>query len=288
MDFEDIIIFREVATIGSMTQAAEKLGYAQSSITARIRGLEDEFNTKLFYRTTKGVQLTQPGKILFDHSIKLIRNIDELHLLLDSNYTKTSQLRLGSMETTAAIHLPKIFKKFSLEDKNTEIFLQTGTTTELAQKILAYELDIAFVAATLNHPEIEEIKMIEEELVLVGNKSDAGHTLEEILKKRAIIVFRAGCSYRLLLERYLSEEKMVPLKRFEFGSVETIIGAVEAGMGVTLLPKSVVEKRVNNDTIKTFNLPSKIRKCNTYMIMNKNALQTLEMKKFLDIVKDLT
>ena len=285
MNFDDIVIFREVALIGSMTQAAEKLGYAQSSVTAKIRGLENKFNTKLFYRTAKGVHLTQAGKILFDNSLKLIRTIEDLQVMLNSNYTKSSMLRLGAMETTAAIRLPAVLKEFNALDNKTEIFLQTGTTEELCQQVLAYEIDLAFVAAPINHPELKEFKVFEEELVLVSAKADADKTLSEILKKRAIIVFRMGCSYRLLLERYLSEQKMIPLKRFEFGSLEAIIGAVDAGLGISLLPRSVVEKRLNDSNIVIFDLPEHIKRCDTSLIMRKDILQTLEMRDFLLLLK---
>ena len=284
MNLEDIKIFREVALQGSMTQAAEKLGYAQSSVTARIKNLEAKLNTSLFYRNAKGVHLTPAGKICLEHSLKITRVTEELYELLNSNYTKTSLLRIGSMETTAAVRLPPLLKQFHSLYEDVELSLHTGTTEHLANQVLDHELDMAFAASPLNHPEIDEVPAFREELVLISCAEDKGHDILDIIKKRTILVFRPGCSYRSLLERFLSEIKHIPLKRFEFGSLEAIVGGVESGIGVSLLPRSVVESKLQQGNLASYDPPSYIKNCTTSLIMRKDAIKTIEMSNFLDLI----
>ncbi len=284
MDLEDIKVFREVALYGSMTQAAEALGYAQSSVTARIRKLEAKLNVNLFYRNAKGVQLTPAGQIFLDQGLKITQLIEELYRLLSPNEVPGGLLRIGSMETTAAIRLPSLLKKYhSLYDK-VELSLQTGTTEYLINQVLNYDLDLAFVAAPVNHPEIIEIETFREEMVLVSEKIQDTQSILEIMKNRTILVFRTGCAYRSLLERYLLENKTIPLKRFEFGSLEAIIGGVSSGMGISLLPRSVIESKLQSGVLSTYELPSHLRNCTTMLIQRKDAVQTAAMANFIDLI----
>ncbi|WP_245741201.1 LysR family transcriptional regulator [Propionispira arboris] len=286
MDFDDIKVFREVASYRSMTKAAENLGYAQSSVTTRIRKLEANLNVNLFYRNAKGVHLTPAGKIFLEQGAKITQLLDELSFLLNPDESMGGLLRIGSMETTAAIHLPSLLKKYhSLYDK-VELSLQTGTTEYLINQVLNYNLDFAFVAAPINHPDIIEIEAFKEEMVLIAEGGQHPKSMEEILKSRIILVFRAGCSYRALLERYLLENKSISLKRFEFGSLEAIIGGVASGIGISLLPKSVIAEKLQSGALTAYKLPAHLRNCTTMLIQRKNTVPTIAMANFIDIIRN--
>ncbi|MDU4962400.1 MAG: LysR substrate-binding domain-containing protein [Sporomusaceae bacterium] len=285
MDLDDINIFRAVALYGSMTQAAEVLGYAQSSVTARIRKLEAALKVNLLYRHAKGVQLTPAGRIFLEQGLKITRLTEELPRLLSLNSVPEGLLRLGSMETTAAIRLPALLKYYHTHYDRVELSLHTDTSEGLINKILTYELDLAFVASPVNHPELDEFEAFREELVLVSASGQEQQPISEILRQRTILVFRAGCSYRLLLERYLLELRATALKRFEFGSLEAIIGGVAAGIGISLLPRSVVDSRLRTGELSAYELPVHLRYCPTLLIRRKDAVQTAASASFLDLAR---
>lgn len=284
MDLDDIKVFREVALHGSMTQAAETLGYAQSSVTARIRKLEAALNVHLFYRNAKGVQLTPAGQIFLEQGLKITHLLEELYRRLSPDEAPGGLLRIGAMETTAAVRLPPLLKTYhSLYDK-VELSLQTGTTEYLINQVLNYDLDLAFVAAPVSHPEITEMEAFNEEMVLVAEQGYAPQSIMEIMKNRTILVFRTGCSYRALLERYLLENQSIPLRRFEFGSLEAIIGGVSSGMGISLLPRSVVESKLQSGDLAAYELPLHLRNCTTMLVQRKDAVQTAAMAHFMDLL----
>ncbi len=284
MDFEDIKVFREVASLGSMTQAAETLGYAQSSVTARIRKLEANLKVNLFYRNAKGVHLTPSGRIFLEYGLKITSLTEELHHLLSSSEVPGGLLRIGSMETTAAIRLPSLLKKYHSSYDKVELSLHTGTTEYLINQVLNYELDLAFVATPVNHPEITEIEIFREEMVLVAEKKENIQDILDIIRNRTILVFRLGCSYRSLLERYLLESNSIPLRRFEFGSLEAIIGSVSAGIGISLLPKSVIEDKLHSGVLTAYKLSSHLQSCTTMLIQRKDVIQTAAMTNFVDLI----
>lgn len=284
MDLDDIKVFREVALHGSMTQAAETLGYAQSSVTARIRKLEAKLKVNLLYRNAKGVQLTPSGQVFLEYGLKITQLTEELYNFLSPSKVPGGLLRIGSMETTAAIRLPALLKKYhSLYDK-VDLSLQTGPTEYLINQVLNYELDLAFVSSPVNHPEINEIESFREEMVLVAEKKENIQDILDIIRNRTILVFRPGCSYRSLLERYLLESKSIPLRRFEFGSLEAIIGSVSAGIGISLLPRSAVEDKLQSGVLTAYELPSHLRICTTMLIQRKDVIQTAAMANFIDLI----
>ncbi|EGO63774.1 LysR family transcriptional regulator [Acetonema longum] len=287
MDLDDIKVFREVALHGSMTQAAEALGYAQSSVTARIRKLEAELRVTLFYRNAKGVQLTPSGQIFQEQGFKITQLIEELYTQLHPSEVPGGLLHIGAMETTAATRLPSLLKKYHSLHDQVELSLQTGPTDYLINQVLNYELDLAFVGTTINHPEIIETESFKEEMVLVAEKKDHPQDILEIIKSRTILVFRPGCYYRSLLEQYLRETAFIPFRRFEFGSLEAIIGGVSAGIGISLLPKSVIEDKLQSGALAAYELPPHLRMCTTMLIQRKDTIPTAAITNFVDLIKNL-
>lgn len=285
MNLDDIKVFHEVALHGSMTQAAEALGYAQSSVTARIRKLEAELKVDLFYRNAKGVQITPAGQIFKEQGLKISRLIEELHHQLRPSELPSGLLRIGAMETTAAIRLPSLLKKYHSLYDQVELSLQTGSTEYLMNQVLNYKLDLAFVAMTVNHPEIIETESFNEEMVLITEKKENTQDNLDIIKNRTILVFRPGCSYRSLLEQYLQESTLIPLRRFEFGSLEAIIGGVSAGIGISLLPKSVIEDKLQSGALSAYELPPHLQKCTTMLIRRKDIIPTAAISNFVDLIK---
>lgn len=282
LDLEDIKIFQEVAWQQSITKAAENLGYAQSSVTSRIRKLEAEFKITLLYRSSKGVKITPAGKIFLDKGLQINRLIEELHYALSSDKSPMGLLRIGSMETTAAIHLTPLLKNYIDLYKDVDLSFQTGTTKYLVQQVLNCNLDLAFVASPINLHEIVEIPVFEEELVIISKRVPYPQSISEIIKKRTILVFRHGCSYRTLLEKYLSEMKVGPLNRLEFGSLDTIITSVESGLGISLLPKSTVRNKLETGSLTAYRLPNHLKNNTTLLIHRKDIFKTPAIQKFID------
>lgn len=284
MDLQALRFFQTVAKAGSISKAAREINYAQSNLTARIRQLENELETELFYRHNRGVALTDKGKILLSYTEKIFRLIDEAKYELAEGDKPKGPLVIGSMETTAAVRLPKLLATFHREYPYVYLTLKTGPTNQHIDDVLHYELDGAFVAGPIEHPELACMNVFEEELVLVTDTSV--ETLQSItdLKNRAILVFRKGCSYRARLEAWLHHEGIIPEKIMEFGTLDGIIGCVGAGLGVSLLPKSVVEKQMMNEQLIKHPIPDKFGKVNTVFIYRKDGYMSISLKKLIELL----
>lgn len=282
MDLADLKIFEAVARLGSMNQAALEVNTVQSNVTARIRGLEDELGLPLFHRTSKGVSLTPAGERLLPFARRFAVLEDEARRAARDDGTPGGPLVLGSLETTAALRLSPLLADFVGAYPGVELTLRTGTSRELVERVLGHELEGAFVCGPVNHPELGEEVMFHEQLVLLS----APHlrSLDEILEDREvrIVVLRAGCSYRLILEAMLARRGVVEVRPMEFGTLESIVSCVGAGLGITLLPRALIGAVWREGQVAVHEVPAKEGQVETVFIRRRDAYVSSAMAAFLD------
>lgn len=285
MDLQALKAFQSVAKCGSISGAARELNYAQSNITMKIQQLEKELQSPLFYRHNRGTTLTDKGKVLLSYSEKIFQLIEETKKVMTDDETPKGPLAIGSMETTAAARLPELLTNFHREYPLVALTIKTGPTKQHFHDVLQYELDGAFVAGPIEHPNLNYEPLVEEELVLITSNSDSSESFKKIIQEKTVLVFRKGCSYRERLESWLHHEGVFPQKTMEFGTLDGIIGCVSAGLGISLLPQSVVGKYVEDGRIKVYSIPKQFGRVNTIFIYRKDQYIPNALKKFIHLIK---
>jgi LysR family transcriptional regulator, cell division regulator len=123
-----------------------------------------------------------------------------------------------------------------------QLELQTGTTEVVTNLILNHKVDIAFISGVPKSEELIVLNRFNEKIVLLEPKDD--------VVPNVILSFKKGCAYNDHLTKYYSKDGVCTHKNFEFGSLETILTCVKAGMGRALLPLKVVEKLGFSNDIK--------------------------------------
>lgn len=279
MDINALRIFKAVAEEESISKAAGRLDYVQSNVTARVKQLEEELDSPLFYRKTRGMALTPAGRTLFDYAERILQLVEEAEKAIQENGEVKGQLAIGSLESTAAVRLPSILTCYHQAYPKVDITLKTGTSEELQFAVLDYKVEGAFVAGAVEHSAIEQIPVFDEELVFVTEQhTEAIETLDEV----TLLVFRQGCTYRTQLEHLLRANGLVPYKIMEFGSLEAILGCVTAGMGITLFPRSVVTQLNYAHLLRMHDIPKTFGQVQTVFIRRKDAITTKAMAAFLE------
>jgi DNA-binding transcriptional LysR family regulator len=240
MDAADLRVFEAVARLGGMNRAAAELHTVQSNVTARIRLIEEELGAPLFRRHSRGVALTAAGQRLLPYAVRIQRLLAEAKRAFADDGVPRGALAVGALETTAALRLSPVLSSFVAAFPEVDLTLRTGTTCELVAAVLEHRLEGAFVCGPVDHRDLEERLAFREELVLLG--APTLRSLDEALARPGlkIVVLRAGCSYRQRLEDILARRGIVGVRLLEFGTIEAIFACVAAGLGVTLLPKSLV------------------------------------------------
>lgn len=281
MDAADLRIFEAVARLGAMNRAAAELHTVQSNVTARIRALEEELRTPLFARHSTGVSLTDAGRRLLPYAFQMQHLIDDARRAVAEDGAPKGALVIGSLETTAALRLSPLLADYVAAYPEVDLVLRTGTSAELVKDVMARRLEGAFVCGPVDHPELESQAVVREELVVLTAPTVT--TLDEVLKKPELklIVLRAGCSYRQRLEEILARRGVVGLRWLEFGTIESIVSCVGAGLGVTLLPKALIGAVWRGGRVAVHALPSSESAVETLFVRRRDGFVSSALAAFL-------
>lgn len=283
MEIKDLRIFQKVAEFGSISKAAKSLNYVQSYVTVRIRQLEEELQTELFHRSSRGMVINSEGKKLLFYAQKIISMVDEMLKVVQDSDNPVGTLEIGTVETL--YKLPLILSAYHKKYPNIDLSLVSGVTEDLVEDILSYKLDGAFVTGNFNHPQIAQYEVFEEELVLISNKEEVPF---EELKNKPLLVFKQGCSYRSKLEGWVRDEGRINAKIMEFGTWETILGSVIAGLGITIIPKSTVSLLEADGVVRIYYIPEKYSKITTVFIRRADSFLTNTMQKFIETIQNVS
>jgi DNA-binding transcriptional LysR family regulator len=238
MDLSDLRIFMAVVREGSVTRAADSLNRVQSNVTTRIRQLEDDLGAKLFIRERKRLYLAPAGQMLRDYAERLLALSDEARVALQDPRPR-GVLRLGAMESVAAVRLPAALNEYHREHPNVTLELRTGNPDVLSLATLAGDLDAALVAEPVADARFEKFFAFEEEPVIVSAVGGPPVGKNGYFPK-SIIAFERGCPNRKRLESWYAKHGEMPERTIELNSYHAMLGCVVAGMGAALLPRSVL------------------------------------------------
>lgn len=286
MDTGDLAVFAAVARAGGITKAAQTLNTVQSNVTQRIRLLEAELGVPLFHRHSRGVTLTSAGSQLLPYAERIGRLMSEAKQAATDGPVPRGRILVGALETATAVRLPPLLAHYAASCPEVDIEINTGTSAELVERVLARRIEAAFVAGPVSHPELLALPLLEEELVVVTAPWVADL---EALGPRAgadkvkLVVFRAGCSYRAVLEKLLATRGVVEPRRLEFGTLEGIIGCVGAGIGVTMLPRAVVARAASERRVALHALPAEQARVETALIRRRDAFVSTALGRFIDL-----
>ena len=269
MDLSDLRIFRAVVEEGGVTRAAERLHRVQSNVTTRVRQLEQALGVDLFIREGRRMHLAPAGRVLMDYADRLLALAEEAEDAVRDPRPR-GILRLGAMESAAAVRLPPVLTEYHRRHPAVTLELRTGNPEQLATALLAGELDAAFVTDPMAEGPFDSAPAFEEELVIVAPAgqapleapADGGQTM---------IAFETGCPHRRGLETWFRRRGDRPDRVIELGSYHAMLGCVVAGMGIALLPKSVLSTFPEGRRLSIHPLPEGQDRVRTVLIWRRGA-----------------
>lgn len=249
MELRQLATLREVAAAGGFTKAAERLGYAQSSITAQIQALERELGVRLFERLGKRVVLTDAGRRLLDYAERILKLADEARAVLAEGDEPVGTLSIGAAETLCTYRLPPLLRRYRARFPRVQLIVKPGLCPDMRQAVRQGELDLAFLLEEPVSPPDLVVEPLVRESVLVLACPDHPLARREAIAPcdlggETLLVAEGRGSYRERFERALAAAGVRPGVVLEFGGVEAIKQCATAGMGVAVLPAVAVAEEV--------------------------------------------
>ena len=285
MESNDLRIFKAVALAGSITKAAQGLGYVQSNVTARIQHLETELKTQLFYRQ-HGMILTPAGEKLLTHTVQILHMLDDAKKALNDSGEPTGRLSIGTNHTVSSLHLPKTLAHYHKVYPNVDLSLITSHADDLIFKVLHFQLDGAFVKSqSLNDDNLVKELVIEENLVLISNPEY--NDIQTVCSKQFLLNTK-GCPNRTQLEDWFKSENIYNVRYMEFNNLDSIIEGVIENLGVSFVPQSAIREYEERGLLKSFSIPPQYGSAKTFFIRHKDTLMTNALLKFIEMIKKET
>lgn len=270
LELSDLHTFRAVVQAGGINKAAESLHRAQSSITVRIQQLEEKLGVPLFLREGRALELSPAGKVLMDYADRLLDLAEEA-----SQATRNDQpkgiLRLGCMESTAAVRLPQPLGVYHEMYPDVALELYSDDPRELTNLVLQSKLDAALITDPVSDKRLNSMVIYEEELVIIAEARHARIGSPKDIASKTILAFHPGCPHRKRLEDWFSRSRAKPQRVVEVGSYHVILGCVAVGMGVALVPRSVLSTYVERARLSIHALPPKSNRALTRLIWRKDS-----------------
>lgn len=250
MTLEQLRIFVAVAEHEHVTQAARHLNLTQSATSAAIAALESRYAVKLFDRIGRGIALTEAGRLfLVEAKAVLARSLAAETILADLAGLKRGALSLAASQTVGNYWLPSVMHRFQSAYPGIALALTLGNTQTVAAEVREGTADIGFIEGDIDDPMLVAHAVAQDRLVLIAApthpwaKTPPGNAKEFANAKW--ICREPGSGTRSVLETALPalgmgrDDLRIAL---ELPSNEAVCAAVEAGAGVTIISRLVVER----------------------------------------------
>lgn len=252
--------FEALARDGRFRRAAEACAISQPALSMQIKELEQELGNDLFERSARDVKLTAFGQMFALRVRDILRAVDELgDLARISRDQFLVHLRIGIIPTIAPYLLPVIINDLNRAFEGIQIDVRETQTSKLVQELTHGGLDVAIVALPVSEPSFTELKLFEEEFVLVRRHEDEGKPVpeREALREMRLLLLEEGHCFRDQALSFCRIGSIRPREIMEGSSLSTLVQMVSAGIGVTLIPEMAVpvETRSAPVAISRFQAP---------------------------------
>jgi aminoethylphosphonate catabolism LysR family transcriptional regulator len=229
--------FFMVARIGSVTQAAKRLGLSQPTITAQIRALEEAYGVELFHRGGRRLALSDAGLALLPRVETLVQQETEIDFFLrHSGDLRTGSLRIGA---TAPYYVLDLIRRFSARYPAIDVTVEMGNSQEVLNALQEYRVDIAMSSHCVDDPRLSRLLLGVDPLVLVVHRTHplAGQAevTPAMLAGCRLLMREAGSTTRIATEQMLAQANVSPASQMEIGSRESIREAVIRNLGVSVI-----------------------------------------------------
>ncbi|CUJ68161.1 MULTISPECIES: LysR family transcriptional regulator [Achromobacter] len=246
MQLRHLRYFQAVAEEGSFTRAAARLHIAQPPLSRQIRQFEEELGVVLFERTTRALRLTEAGRFLLEQSRLLTARLDEvLEGTRRLGQTQRRWFGIGFVPSTLYGFVPELIRQLRSADPQVEVGLMEMTTLPQLEALKAGRIDLGIGRILLDDPAIERRVLMTEPLMaavpLHHPLAGMGSVSVERLAREPFVLYPARprpnfADHVLGLFRAAGYSLQVVQ---EANELQTAIGLVAAGLGVSVVPASV-------------------------------------------------
>ncbi|HWR90692.1 MAG TPA: selenium metabolism-associated LysR family transcriptional regulator [Dissulfurispiraceae bacterium] len=293
MEDHKLKVFCTVAETKSFSKTSEIIHVTQPAVSLQIQALEEIYETKLFDRSSSFITLTQAGEILYQYAKEIL----SLYAQVEKDIGKITGLIKGSIKIGAGTTignylLPQAIFDFKKKHPKIKINVTIGNTKVITDLVNLGVIDFGFVGEVTSRQKIKVEPFISDELIILvplhhpWAKKKTVSILE--ITKEPFILREEGSGTRQIVEKYLASHGINPIDMhipLIFGSTESIKGAVESGMGISIVSKWAARREAKCGSLR-FLTPKEGRIVRDFSLIRcKNAVLSPAVDEFLAYLK---
>jgi len=291
MHIESLKVFCDLIDTRSFSKAAAKNFISQSAVSQQIRALEDRFNKKLVERsrggtmspTTAGMTFYQGCREIMDRFNSLTEEMKGLGNIV------SGQVRVGTIYSVGIHELSPVLKRFIKSYPHVNVHIEYSRPNKVYEDVLNHVIDIGIVAYPTPRPQIEIIPFGNDPLVLVCSPEHelAGKKRIDIaaLDGQRFIGFERDIPTRKAVDKILRDRGISVQYVMELDNIETVKQAVEADLGLTIVPRATVQNEVLAGTLRAVNFTESFARP-IGIIHRKGKIFSGATKKFIEMLTE--
>ena len=243
MDFVALETFKLVMDLGSVTAAAERLNTVQPNVTARLRKLEAELGVVLFNRAHRRLTPTEKAEMLLQHANGILQQVEAARHAVGVH--QAGDLRMGFVSTQASKWLPAFIRDYRAAHPEAEIIVDTAATETLVREVQESRMDAAMVveghAGYGSGPALTATRLFSEKLVILAPPGT--REAEQAFLYPLMVLRQERQGYRNFAHDLFQAMGRPAPKLMKISTLEGVIACIRAGLGYSVLPRSVIAAR---------------------------------------------
>lgn len=281
-------IFYEVASSGSISSASKKLIITQSAVSKAIKKLEDDLNTNLFYRNSKGVKLTDKGEELFFYVEEAFNNlIAAERTMIESKTLNKGKISIGVPSQIGSFYIFEDITNFHKKYPNIEITIISKSTTQLLKLLERHEIDFIIDTSPINSKMsdivIKPLIEVEHCFVIKSNSSISANKITSIkdLANYPLVLPIKGTDNRKQLDKLFEKYGVELANVINIHTSEMIAGSIKKDLGIGYIIYDVIKDNIENGEFKVLKVKEKLPRVTINLVYIEKYL-TIAPKFFIE------
>ncbi|USG64480.1 LysR family transcriptional regulator [Brevibacillus ruminantium] len=288
MDIKQLRYFIAIAEEKQISAAAKRLHLAQPPLSQQLINLEQELGVTLVIRHARGLELTEAGRILYKHAVKIASFVEESTIEVKEVGEGTKGTLSIGVNTLSAEPLPRLLKQFRESYPHVSYKIQQNESDQLLKMVKEKAIELAIIRLPLELNDFSILHLKTEPLRFVASTrfshSSLSITYEQIRQHPLILPSVEGLGvYHVILEEF-SRRRMEPYVLGECSDIAVLLQLVSSGFGATIVPEAVLQMHPGHE-LQVFEIADATLNASSGVIWLKDYYLSKPAQNFLDLLK---
>ena len=243
-DFADLRLFSRIAEEQNLSRGARRAFLSPAAASARLKALEEQLGTRLFYRESKGLSLTPAGEKLLRHARVIERQFEHVRSDFEEfSKDEVGHIRIFANTTAVTEFMPEVLAKFMADRPAVTVDLQERLTRDIVRGVLDGSADLGIISGPITAEELQVVHFSTDKLVLC---TPVGHPLAMASREIAFadtldyphVSLHEGSTLHAFLTDLVRDQRRRLQIRIQVRSFEAMCRMIEAGVGIGVVPLS--------------------------------------------------